>query len=550
MANLNETARWEAGIYQFETSDPVMGGPNGIDNRPTRELANRTLWLKTELAKAVQSIGSLQGISITAGAGLVGGGNLSASLSLALATPSTLSGNTNNWAGNGNTGHTHELAKATATLAGVVRLIDNLTAGGRDAALSAEQGKALKKAVDDIGAAFLPLTGGAISGTLELQGYNALSWRSTTAPKPYAMHFLRGNVPYMALVTNPAHIEKKWGADGNNDKAEGNYVYYFPESSGTLLVSGMVENNLTSTDTKRPLSAAMGKKLNDDKLGNRGSQTLTGGVLTIDNPGQWGKLSITSGKGRWVVESPPQASHTVSGSVRLNFKFEESGQAAKYISLPATEGNETVAYQGWVERKAQAVRDSLKNEILGGAGAAFDTLKELQNALGGDANFAATVAGKIAQAAPSGQIAFFAGNRAPTGWLKANGAAVSRTAYAALFAAIGTTYGVGDGRNTFNLPDLRGEFVRGWDDGRGVDANRALGSAQGDEIKSHKHAMPIAGNSDNMFENLSERKNLNITLVPDTDSNNVYGFAKGDYTATGGAETRPRNIALLACIKI
>ena len=59
MANLNETARWEAGIYQFETSDPVMGGPNGIDNRPTRELANRTLWLKTELAKAVQSIGSL-----------------------------------------------------------------------------------------------------------------------------------------------------------------------------------------------------------------------------------------------------------------------------------------------------------------------------------------------------------------------------------------------------------------------------------------------------------------------------------------------------------
>ena len=408
----------------------------------------------------------------------------------------------------------------------------------------------LAAAVAALLASKLDTTGGALSETLELKGYNALSWRSTTAPKPYAMHFLRGNIPYMALVTNPAHIEKKWGADGNNDKAEGNYVYYFPESSGTLLVSGMVENNLTSTDTKRPLSAAMGKKLNDDKLGNRGSQTLTGGVLTIDNPNQWGKLSMTSGKGRWVVESPPQASHTVSGSVRLNFKFEESGQAAKYISLPATEGNETVAYQGWVERKAQAVRDSLKNEILGGAGAALDTLNELQNALGGDANFAATVAGKIAQAAPSGQIAFFAGNRAPTGWLKANGAAVSRTAYAALFAAIGTTYGAGDGRNTFNLPDLRGEFVRGWDDGRGVDANRALGSAQGDEIKSHKHAMPIAGNSDNMFENLSERKNLNITLVPDTDSNNVYGFAKGDYTATGGAETRPRNIALLACIKI
>ena len=51
MANLTETNRWEAGIYQLETSDPVMGGPNGIDNRAPRELANRTLWLKTELAK-------------------------------------------------------------------------------------------------------------------------------------------------------------------------------------------------------------------------------------------------------------------------------------------------------------------------------------------------------------------------------------------------------------------------------------------------------------------------------------------------------------------
>ena len=56
MANLKEDNTWEQGIYQFETSDPVMGGPNGIDNLPTRQLANRTLWLKTELAAAVQSI--------------------------------------------------------------------------------------------------------------------------------------------------------------------------------------------------------------------------------------------------------------------------------------------------------------------------------------------------------------------------------------------------------------------------------------------------------------------------------------------------------------
>ena len=85
---------------------------------------------------------------------------------------------------------------------------------------------------------------------------------------------------------------------------------------------------------------------------------------------------------------------------------------------------------------------------------------------------------------PSGAVMYFAGQTAPTGWLKANGAAVSRTTYAALFAAIGTTYGAGDGRSTFNLPDLRGEFIRGWDDGRGVDTGRVFGSAQGDAIRN------------------------------------------------------------------
>ena len=53
MANLQETSTWEAGIYQLETSDPVMGGENGIDNRAPRQLANRTLWLKNELAKQI-----------------------------------------------------------------------------------------------------------------------------------------------------------------------------------------------------------------------------------------------------------------------------------------------------------------------------------------------------------------------------------------------------------------------------------------------------------------------------------------------------------------
>lgn len=87
----------------------------------------------------------------------------------------------------------------------------------------------------------------------------------------------------------------------------------------------------------------------------------------------------------------------------------------------------------------------------------------------------------------AGEIFYTARSTAPPGSLRANGAAISRTAYAALFAVIGTTYGGGDGFNTFNLPDLRGEFLRGLDDGRGVDANRTLGSSQSGQISSHTH---------------------------------------------------------------
>ena len=80
---------------------------------------------------------------------------------------------------------------------------------------------------------------------------------------------------------------------------------------------------------------------------------------------------------------------------------------------------------------------------------------------------------------PAGMVMHFAGSAAPDGWLACDGSPVARADYADLFSAIGTVYGAGDGSTTFNLPDLRGEFLRGLDSGRGVDANRTLGSAQG-----------------------------------------------------------------------
>ena len=143
-------------------------------------------------------------------------------------------------------------------------------------------------------------------------------------------------------------------------------------------------------------------------------------------------------------------------------------------------------------------------------------------------------AGTAIAALIPGEVKWFAMNSAPSGFLKANGAAVSRTTYANLFAAIGTLYGAGNGTTTFNLPDLRGEFVRGLDDGRGVDTGRAIGSAQADDLKSHSHTINVYNAAGGPYQ------------CQQQGSNAFSGTTST--VAAGGTETRPRNIALLACI--
>ena len=75
-------------------------------------------------------------------------------------------------------------------------------------------------------------------------------------------------------------------------------------------------------------------------------------------------------------------------------------------------------------------------------------------------------------------------------WINCNGQAVSRTTHSRLFSKIGTTYGVGNGTTTFNVPEMRGETIRGLDQGRGIDINRTLGSFQDFAVARHYHYLP------------------------------------------------------------
>lgn len=146
---------------------------------------------------------------------------------------------------------------------------------------------------------------------------------------------------------------------------------------------------------------------------------------------------------------------------------------------------------------------------------------------------------------PAGTVIYHAANTPPTDFIKANGAAVSRTTYSDLFTAIGTTFGVGDGSTTFNVPDLRGEFPRGWDDSRGIDSGRGFGSFQ-DFNASYLRTVQVRdpnGSSTSVTVPQSGFSSWNLL--------SYYLSSGGDSIRfeNSGGEARPRNIALLACIK-
>jgi microcystin-dependent protein len=140
-----------------------------------------------------------------------------------------------------------------------------------------------------------------------------------------------------------------------------------------------------------------------------------------------------------------------------------------------------------------------------------------------------------------GEIFYVPIGTVPAGTVKANGALLSRTTYADLFKFLGTAYGAGDGSTTFGIPDLRGEFIRGWDDGRGVDTGRAIGSAQGSQNLAHTHPVGFPAANGAWTD---AGGGAQVSTGPGI--NMVIG--QGTAASSGGPEARPRNVAMMAVI--
>lgn len=292
----------------------------------------------------------------------------------------------------------------------------------------------------------------------------------------------------------------------------------------------------------------------------------------------------------------PPASTTVAGIVRLATLEETSvGEDEQKAITPAV-----------FRLAANALIEAAIDELIASSPAALDTLNELAQALGNDPNFATTVAEAIALKAPlnspaltgaptaptasigssdqriantefvqsaiaatlgsggivpTGSVIHVTANSAPTGYLKVNGATLSRTAYAGLWAyAQGSgnlaaseagkprgQFGPGDGATTFTIPDARGDFIRSWSDGSTIDSGRTLGSFQDHALQTHDHRIDV--NRNLAYAGGGGRANDAPDVNDAYSGNGGIDRTSAPVTGNTAAETRPRNIAWLACIK-
>lgn len=150
-----------------------------------------------------------------------------------------------------------------------------------------------------------------------------------------------------------------------------------------------------------------------------------------------------------------------------------------------------------------------------------------------------------------GTVVAYAGTVAPSGWFEANGDMKDPTVYTRLYNVLGTTFG-GNGVTTFGLPDIRGIFIRGYDNGKGIDPGRVIGTAQEDAFEEHDHFTLYHGNTSGNI-NTTTPASLSSDTGGDTEySLNGLANSIADVSPTskaGDAETRPKNIALMYIIK-
>lgn len=547
MANLKEQEKWEDGVYQIEENDPVLGGENGITNKPIKQLANRTLWLK----KALELFGKK-----------------SAPKDLTVESTSTAD----------ESGHSHKLPVGSTTEKGIWQATSDTGIDSDGLVLTAKAGKKLAQSIDQL---LLNVTQNYINNNKKSDAVNSNSSESVASSKAVKTAYDKA-------------VEAKTAADNANQNAEGRV----PKTGDTTINGTLRAKNTSGGWSAYQFETSQGFWQLEVHPNSHEEANRRFNMMFIPNIGNSVYLSFPAlGNNGEVVAyqswAVNKAGDSMTGILRTvgiaSTHFGAGAYSNQYTSgapfmVEATGSKDRDTYhpfvKGLVRSKGRfGAGFSLGYTTKQGAGDGFGrgiihlvedngSNKTWSFEHNGDfvspndvlSSSGRSINKSIQQDEVVGEVAYFARTTPPSGWLKANGAAVSRTTYAALFAAIGTTFGAGDGRTTFNLPDLRGEFIRGLDDGRNIDRGRRLGTAQGDAIRNITGKLD--GSAMGSGNQVLEGKMIASGAIGTTYQQRQWSGDQGgwgeqsvsfDFDASRvvptANENRPRNVALLACIK-
>ncbi len=463
MGNLNETEKWEENIYQLETSDPVLGGADGISNRAPRQLANRTKWLKKKTEEAAQSLAEHV--------------------------------------------RSRNHPDATLTAKGFTQLS---SATNSTSETQAATPKAVKAAYD-LAAGKAPVS-------------HTHPWSQITGV-PAASLTAKGTVQLSSVTDSQSETEAatpkavKAAYDLAAGKAPVSHTHPWSQITGvpaaSLTAKGTVQLS-SATDSQSETEAATPKAV-------KAAYDLAAGKAPVSHTHPWSQIT-----------GVPAASLTAKGTVQLSSDINSTseilaatpkavkaaydlanGKQPADATLTALAGLATAAdllpYFTGADRAALTTLTAIGRAII-----AMGSIKEVLNYLGlGEGS-----------ALPVGVPVPWPTATPPAGWLKCDGRAFTKEQYPVLARVY----------PTLRLPDLRGEFIRGWDDGRKVDTGRDLLSRQDGTSFSH-----YAGNFDIGSGHSINNYDQIVDNQPGFSRFSFAGPSRGD--GVNYVTIRPRNIA-------
>ncbi|HFC6685822.1 TPA: tail fiber protein [Neisseria meningitidis] len=529
-------------MYQLETSDPVMGGPDGIDNRQAKQLANRTLWLKkqTEALQTASDDKAAASTAINAGGGLTGGGSLAQSRTIALGAPGQITATSQNAVQENS--HTHAIDTATTTRAGIVQLDNTVSEAENTAATPKAVKTALDQALAAAAAANLKVS---LSGDQTVNGQKTFTaqtqFQSGIHLSANQTNWNGGHKAYIGADADNAHIV--FGDDTLRLHSANNRISY---NNHDIFHKANKPRFAEDIEGKPNTLSGYG-------IGNFKVETFRGDLNTLKTDGIY-SLPTAVGSSNLPVENTACHIQVIAGTQpgwcrQLGYPAYTSDVYERHQVSSANDNwsawkklNSDGIPVGAIVSFPKAVRNPAGYLRADGTTFAQNTFPDLYRALGNSNRLPDLSRTDI------GITAWFPSDQIPTGWLAFDDirTRVTETAYPELYRLLTGKYG-----SIQNVPQAEDRFIRN------AGNSLAVGTKQEDEIKRHTHKVfshwtshtdvAAVGYEDG---NERQRSALVSTWTDENLSDNGFLTPRLDSKmATGGDENRPKALVLKLCIK-